>query len=141
MDRKYTVNRYTRQDRKYGKILNELPYDEQLDEFFLSENRRKRRESKARKRHINEEATKLMNSGCDIFSGPDLAHDKCHISDPDIKREIKKLPERQKRRLLKRYLAGFSLAEIGLSENVTGCAVSGDIRRTLKKLRLQLEKE
>ena len=63
-----------------------------------------------------------------------------NIESEIVREAIKKLGEKQRRRLMLHFFGGLNFKEIGVAENVSKMAISYSVRAAIQELRKILEK-
>lgn len=139
-DGKYPYSRFCEEDiEMYWEILEELPYDPALEQFFLEEGETDRRMKKADRRHI----APIPLDFLDIFQSAPSAEDGYFLEERNekLRSAMETLTPVQYDRTHGVFFGEKSLMEIAEEESVSEGAVRHSVERAIRQLRKQYEED
>lgn len=133
-DGKYQYSMFSMEDlRAYKDILEELPYDAELEAFFIRQGALSRKQKQQDKRHIASISFELLDNSVSDHS----AEDEFFVQRRNrvIHDSMEQLTPKQLARVYKSFFAGKSLLQIAEEESRTEGAIRHCVDNALIKLR------
>lgn len=130
----YDFDRFTEEDALlYREILSSLPFDPELNRFFLEQRHEENRSQYLQKRYCAESTSQTLE-----FAPRALSAEQEYFRE-ETRRELDEamlhLPFRVRRRVELRCMRGLSLSEIARIEQCSESAVEQSVRSGLRRLR------
>ena len=135
----YDYSLFDESDRnEYMKILNDLPYDPDLQEFFESQRREANRQRKSDRRHlVRIEFEKLIPLLPSANAEDEYLKHEFQLK---VQQAVNRLSPIEKSRIFREFYSGFSQREIAQTDKVTKAAISCSTKSAYRKLRKWLRK-
>lgn len=137
-DGKYQYSKFSKEDLKmYREVLEELPYDEALEAFFIEQGAIKRRIKQQDKRHIAPISLEYL----DNFTMRQSAEDEYFllVSNRKLHAAMESLTSEQFERTHELIFEGKRISQIAEEDAKSKSAVRNCVYRAIKKLRKHYE--
>ncbi len=138
---KYPYSKFTKEDRRmYEDILESLPYDPALEDFFIEEAKSTQRHEQMKKRYLIPLSSDEIEFKFPVNPSAEehyLSEERCR----KIQSLLAKLTPMQGRRIIKMFYENQTRRQIADSEGVSEAAVGKTIAKVLRILRESLQGE
>ena len=136
-DGKYQYSKFSNEDvQMYRGILEELPYDPALENFFLKEGQEARRQKNIQVRHTSNVSFEMLEEVLSCPSAETVYMEQ--VRNEELYTLLSNLTKKQMKCIIQSFFHDQSCAEIGRSEGVSRIAVWQAVQRAFAAMRKRL---